>query len=382
VKRLREGLLAGLCALGCVGSNANAPFARNAFTAGDQPPRLSLYTVDWWKNLVPPQTWEYSPREAAKPAISPDGNQIVVLTRDGTVHAFDFNGKELWYFHTGPRFEAGATMTSDTVYVPGGDGVLYALKARTGELLWKYSAGESLATTPVLADGKIYVASAANVLYAVEAASGKWLWQYKRDLPDGFTIQGYSTPLVKGGVVYAGFGDGHLVALDASSGGVKWDKALSSATQFLDVDGGPAFDPDGRLIAASYSDGLYAIDPDTGDITWHTAQAGIAHLLVRGPVAFATGEQGITAYSTSTGQALWSIPLKERAGLEPLWAKGLLLVPDREELLFVNPASGRVELKFDPGKGVSAPVSGQGERVYVLSNLGYLYALDLGGRAG
>ena len=383
MKRLREGLVVLAVALaGCTGSTVNAPFAHNAFTAGEAPPRLTLYSIGWWHGLVPPQLMEYEPREPARPGISPDGKVVVVGTRDGAVHAFGTDGVELWKFKTPNAFLAGPLVTDTAVYVPGGDGLLTALDRSNGKELWHYDASEALATVPVLADGKLLVASAGNTLFAVDQASGKWLWQYRRDLPDGFTVEGVSTPVVRQGTIFEGFADGHLVALELSTGAVKWDKALSSASQFIDVDAGPAFDDQGRLIAASYSDGLYALDPESGTITWRKEKPGISHLTVQGSVAFATGENGVSAFATATGNELWNIPLPDRPGLQPTFTHGLLLVPDREEMLFINPAIGRVVLPFDPGKGVSAPAAVVGSRVYVLSNLGYLYAMDLVGRAG
>lgn len=374
-------LAASLLLGGCVSAGRPLPFAHNPFTATEGPQaQLSLYSIDWWHRLVPPLSYEYAPREFASPSVDVENDRVLVVTRDGEVKAFNHAGAPVWTFKTLNRFEAGPLLQDQIAYVPGGDGTLYALDERTGALKWKYVAGEALGTVPVVTDGKVVVASAADTVYVVDAATGKWDWQYRRDTPEGFTIHGTARPAVRDGVVYAGFSDGHLVALDLATGDVTWDRALSTASQFPDVDTEPLFDDQGSLFAASYSDGLFALDPKTGDVRWHTADSnGISSLLLKGNVIFAAGARGLSAYTSKSGLAVWTLDLGARAGQQPVFARGMLLVPTVQSLDFVNPTTGKIELRFDPGNGVSATPATAGDRAYVLSNNGYLYAMALRG---
>jgi outer membrane protein assembly factor BamB len=62
-------------------------------------------------------------------------------------------------------------------------------------------------------------------------------------------------------------------------------------------------------------------------------------------------------------------------------ASQYLTVPTGGELLFVDMASGKRLLEWDPGRGVTAPATANNGSLYVLSNAGVLYALEvLGGR--
>jgi outer membrane protein assembly factor BamB len=151
--------------------------------------------------------------------------------------------------------------------------------------------------------------------------------------------------------------------------------------QFLDVDTTPIIDASGRLYAASYKDGLYALDSETGAIKWHTTKAGITGLALRRSLLFSSGDQMLGAYLSDSGKQVWSLDLGSRASRRLLIAKGLLIAPTSAALLFVDPVNGRTLSSWNPGKGVTAvPFWAQG-RLYVLSNLGYLYALRLhGGR--
>jgi outer membrane protein assembly factor BamB len=65
-----------------------------------------------------------------------------------------------------------------------------------------------------------------------------------------------------------------------------------------------------------------------------------------------------------------------------LFAHGMLMVPTSQSLLFVDPATGIARVSWNPGKGVTATPIVLENRLYVLSNLGYLYALRLSGRSG
>ncbi|XXF81401.1 PQQ-binding-like beta-propeller repeat protein [Myxococcaceae bacterium GXIMD 01537] len=382
-----KGWVGAVAAAGLLGGCHSVPLHGNPAVQGSaaQAP-LEFFEVDWWTRLVEPTLLEYAPRERATPAYDASTGYVITLTRDGFVRAISTGerpGKVVWSFKTSSRFTAGALVHEGLVFVPGTDGFLYALDARSGELKWKYAANESLATTPVLSDGLLLVVSESDTLFAVNAQSGQWAWQYRRDLPSGFTIHGACTPVSKDGVVYQGFSDGYLVALDMRDGAMKWEKGLASGgTQFLDVDTSPVLDADGHLYVASYHGGLFALDSANGDILWSTAVLGLTSLVGRGPLLYGAGDARVDAYLKETGRLVWSLDLGERAASKPVWAQGMLLVANQRALLFVDPATGRIRVTWNPGEGVTASPRVEGSRVYVLSNNGFLYALRVKGGRG
>jgi hypothetical protein len=60
----------------------------------------------------------------------------------------------------------------------------------------------------------------------------------------------------------------------------------------------------------------------------------------------------------------------------------MLVVPTSHALLFVDPRDGIARVSWNPGKGITATPFGIDSRLYVLSNLGHLYALRLHTRSG
>lgn len=346
-----------------------------------------LYQVDWSIPLVEWKMWDYVPREFAGPSMDLDTGRLITLTRDGYIRSINPDAKVEWQFKTSLPFNAPALVREGVAYVSGGDGYLYALNARTlkkdGEVLWKYKAGEELVTQPVYSNGTLFVMSQSDTLYAVDAKTGKWEWQNRRDQPSGYTVRGAGAPTVTMGVVYQGFSDGTVAALDAKDGTVKWERSLAApGAEFVDVDTQPVVDDSGSVFVASYKDGVYALNGDTGDIQWHTVAHGLTGLIGQGDVLFGTGDGSVVALHARTGQTLWTLDIGETYGRTPTLVKGLLVVPTNKALLFVDPSTGRPRVSWDPGKGISATPLWAEQRLFVLSNLGHLYALELYGRRG
>lgn len=374
---MRRGALLAMALATLGGCAARAPVLNDPFSR-EPAAALAVFSIDYWHPLVETATtMEFVPREFATPAVDPVSGRVVVGTRDGVLRSVDIDGKVRWTVNTPTPFYAGVLIKDGVVYSPGGDGLLRAIKADTGQVLWSYDCGEELVTVPVLAEGRVLVASQSATLYAVDMNDGKWLWQYRRTPPAGFILRGASTPIVRDGVVYLGFSDGHAAALDAKTGAALWDRVLSTGTQFIDVSSTPGFDSAGHLIVASYKDGLFALDAKTGDTVWQTSASGLAYVLVRGRVVFAAGEDRIGAWSSDTGKNIWVTTLPDRAGQQPAFASGMLLVPTGRALLFVDPVSGKILRRFDPGKGVTATPGVYGPDALVLSNLGFVYGLHV-----
>lgn len=357
----------------------------------------AIYEVAWNHSLVKVGLLEYQPSEPATPAIDPDTELVIVGTRDGFVRALSpVDGKTEWEFKTLGKFVAGPTISRGIVYVAGGDGFLYAFRVRTGEKLWAFKAGEELVSSPTITEKAILVASQSETVFSVDIQTGAWIWQYRRDAPSGFSVRGTARPTVGDGRVFMGFADGYVVALNLESGVMEWEKRLSTSggQAFLDVDTTPVLleqvDGSKRLIVASYKDGISSLNPANGDLQWTTAQGGLTALLPRGNVIFATGDGALSAFDATRGKLLWRVDLSDKgskgkgvnSGRSLTMARGYVVVPTANALAFIEPTSGRVRAMWNPGRGVTASPAGvssprYGNRLYVMSNLGTLFALQM-----
>jgi len=357
----------------------------------------NLFSIEWATPLVASSMLEYEPLEFASPWVDAHRGQVYTYTRDGVVRAISAkDGKVVWASKPMGKAFAGVAAEGELVFVPSGDGVLRALHAEDGQEKWAVDMGEEWLTRPVVADGKLLVVSQTDGLFVLEAETGQRLWQYRRKQPTGFSIRGAFLPAVLGSVVFQGFSDGSLLAFSLEEGSILWEKntSPSGGTQFLDLDSGAAFSADGAyLYVASYKDGLFAIDTQTGDFAWNQRLAAATYVALRGDLLLVAGGFGISAYVAEDGMRVWNTPVlpprpptarlrksmtdKANSGMSPAMYSRWLMVPTSGDLGFFDIVSGKPMGYWNPGQGVCATPAVWGDYVYVLSNQGHLYALKM-----
>lgn len=341
------------------------------------PAPLSLYSVAWRLPLL--QANGTSPIEEGGVAVDHDSGLAVCGTRDGWLHAIRRDGTRAWEFRAGGAFPAAPTIDGDTVYAGSSDGRVYALSLVDGKQRWSYDAREEMGTHPAVAGGTVFVMSLQDTLVALDARTGEWKWLHRREargIDRGFTIRGAANALVRGTTVFGAYSDGYVAALEAANGQVRWERSVAPGGDYTDVDG--LWLEGNRLFAAAYSGALLALDADTGAPVWTFHAPLISRVTGSGGLVIAEGATQLHGLTPATGQPVWSVPLHGTAGGAPVLAGKWLLVPAQDGgLRFVEPSTGRTLRAFDGGSGVAGEPGVDGNRIYVLSNGGVLYALDL-----
>jgi outer membrane protein assembly factor BamB len=340
------------------------------------PAPRKLWSVAWHEPFTPGRL-DFRPQEPGGAGVDAAEGRVVVGTRDGWLHALSEDGKLAWEFEARGAFPGAPLVDGDAVYVGSADGRLYALDLATGKERWRYDTREELGTRPAIADGVVVVASLADGVFAVDAATGALRWQRRREPPSGFTIRGAAGVIAGEGLVFAAFSDGSVLAAEPATGRVRWERVVAPAGDQLDVDGLALVK--GRLFAAAYSGAVAALDPATGNLAWQAQVPGATRLAAAGGTVFVITPSGVTALSAGDGATVWTAPLDGAPAGAPALAGQWLLVPaNAGGLRVLEAATGRTLRVFQPGTGVSAEPAVQGGRVYVLSNGGHLFALDLG----
>ncbi len=341
------------------------------------PAPVRLYEVAWKRPFVPMTPLEWKPAERGGVAVDPVTKLAIFGTRDGWLHAVRPDATVAWEFRGDGAF-GPPRVDGDTVYVGSADGRLYAVAIATGQERWRYRAEEDLSTRPAVAHGAVYVASLEDTLFCVDAATGAWKWHHRRETkaPAGFTIFGAASALAGPDAVYAAYSDGFAAALDPATGAARWEKQIAPPDEHLDVDS-TALDG-GRLYAAAYSGAVLAVEAKTGDVVWKAKAPNASRVVVAGGAVVAVTATSVQAFSIADGAAVWSSPLRGSPQGTPVAAGKWILVPSGDQgLRWLEAATGRTLRVFDPGSGVSGSPAVLGARVYVLSNGGDLYALDL-----
>lgn len=138
------------------------------------------------------------------------------------------------------------------------------------EPVWTFQAGElGFEATAAIADGTVYVPDLEGRLYALDLRTGKERWR----IDVGEDVK--SSPLVAGGTVYFGDEAGRVHARDAKTGAERWTFTAGGP-----VSGGLNLGGDGAkacLLAGSYDNSLYCLDPATGKARWQVETAGYVH---------------------------------------------------------------------------------------------------------
>jgi outer membrane protein assembly factor BamB len=340
------------------------------------PAPVALYRVAWHRPLVPVKLLELAPLELGGASADPASGLVVCGTRDGWLHALRPDGTIAWEFKAAGPFVAPPAIDGDTVYAGSADGRVYALAAATGEERWRYDAKEEMGTRPVVARGTVFVSSLQDTLFAIDARTGAWRWHHRREAKSGFTIRGAAGAAVVDGTVYAAYSDGFVAALDAGNGQVRWERQVAPPGDYLDVDGLRV--EGNRLYAAAYSGAVLAVDAESGAPVWSFRAPTASRVAVgEGLVVAVTGDE-VYGLSPLNGKVLWTTPLGGAPGAAPAFVGRWLLVPATQGgLRFLEAASGRTVRVFDPGTGVAGAPGVNGSRVYVLSNSGDLFALDV-----
>jgi outer membrane protein assembly factor BamB len=265
-----------------------------------------------------------------------------------------------------PGASQHVTVAGDLVYVQQGtEGrrTLSALRPADGAVQWTANIGHSIQALTV-ADGVGYmlgsdheVVGMASVLQAFDVRTGAERWSR----PGVLNLSNY--PLLDPTSVYVG-GVGVIWALDRTSGATLWQRALP-----------PDPRPSARALAGGRlvvrgGGGSYGLDPTTGDIVWTlaapdvpyvTSEAAVAgdtlltscngvapafvravkaadgtpvwktsapivpcHVMVSGPVAYATGGATVDALNVADGTVRWRYQLGDTALAEAVAADGLV----------------------------------------------------------
>ena len=334
-----------------------------------------VFQVAWQTSLVQRKFLDFRPQEWAR-AVIVDG-RVLIGSSAGRFQAFDAaSGQTRWSFRTQGAIASTPLVDrpTKTVYVGADDGKLYALDLESGKLRWSYATQGTINAAPALAEGFILFTSSEGRIYALDAASGKWRWQYDREMPEGFTIQGYAGVTVKGTTAFTGFADGTLVALRIFSGDVVCTRSLKGGkSRFVDIDATPALSDD-MLLTASYASGVYAVSLDSGSIRWQYPVEGVTAVSVdQKRVYFTAPEVGVVALDR-TGHLSWRQAMAKGVPSLAVCSGPYLFVTGTESGLFaVDAAHGRLLQYFDPGHGISAAPTVGGGLLSTLTNQGHLY---------
>jgi outer membrane protein assembly factor BamB len=338
---------------------------------------LPVFTLRW-KLPVSGRSDEHKPQEFASAVAYLD--RLFIGSQAGYLYGLSArDGRPLWKRKVGP-VAARPVVDSGRIYLGTAEGAMMCLETLEGDARWRYGTRGPILHEPVLTGETVFFSNEADQVYALDQRTGKFRWQYKGDTPEKFTLRGHAGVAVDGELVFAGFANGTVVALRASTGSVAWMTSLTANEErFVDVDTTPVVVGE-LLFAASSAGGVFGIDKSTGVIRWRAPIKGAGTLTSDGSrIYVVAADEGVHALDLA-GNVVWR--QGTRGGGEPaqpLVTGNYLIYALSDAGVFVSDKrTGRLLQYFDPGLGVSStPTVAPDDSVYILSNGGMLYALNL-----
>jgi outer membrane protein assembly factor BamB len=348
------------------------------------PPPRDPIAATWTRRLYTLEPIAFKPQELGQLKLvtapgGPPGGLLVVPSRDRKVRGLRAaDGGSLWELETGGPNVARPTVIDGDVVFGSMDGNVYRVHQRNGGIAWKAAHGSAVLAEAAIDRGRVYVTGIDNRLTALDAATGERLWFRKRPHVGHFTVTGQAGAAVVGDTVVSGFSDGRLIAFAQSDGATVWDTDLAAGkTDFVDVDTTPVL-AEGRILAASYAVGLFAIDVASGRVHWSVRGKGFGQPAVDAGVVYAPQANGrVLALQLENGEPLWIARLTHEVPLTPAVTSRVLLVAGGEGLFVLDRGSGRFLANYRDYWGFSATPEVGPDAVYAQSASGVLYAFDL-----
>jgi outer membrane protein assembly factor BamB len=344
--------------------------------------------------VLPPSEKErcagWTRRETAGPAFHARLGVVVVGGSDHVVRALDaHDGHVLWERSTNGAIVSRPTIVDDAAFVTTDDARVLKIDVSSGRVRFETSVDAEVTEPVVVDEGMVFVVTGADSTFALDAKSGEAVWVHKHALPRGITLRGRSLPLVADVVVgdqisrrlYVGHADGRLSVLDRETGARIDDLDLSRGDTFGDLDADPLLhriDGAARVVVASQTRGIFAIDPRTNVEAWRNPEPGIVRLANGGaPMIVAAGAGKVLGLDARTGRSRWRFTFAKGAPSRIVVQGGRVHVgSDRGALYVLDLFSGRPLQYAGSGLGIAADVDVEGDMLFYTSTSGAVTALS------
>jgi outer membrane protein assembly factor BamB len=280
--------------------------------------------------------------------------------------------KLLWTFEAGDSVESSAAIVGGTVFAASQKGELVALNLQNGAVYWKFSTGSPVGeSSPAYGSGVVYIGNLDGWLNALNATDGRKLWAFKT----GGEIK--SSPVVVGDRVLIGSYDQNLYCLSTRNGSVLWKTRTDGPVHATPgIADGLAFIAgcDEVFRAIRISDGKEVFSVSSG------AYTGASPALRGGNAYYGTFNNDVLMVSLRDRKIGWRYEHPQRHF--PFYSSAAALadrivVGGRDKMIHCLSLAGKALWTFSTMARVESSPAISGDRAFIGSNDGRLYALNL-----
>ena len=346
------------------------------------PPGEGGFSVRWSRQLT--DRWEarFLPVQLSGAAFDLKRKRVYIGTTEGNMFSFDTEGRRRFFYDAGAQIESHAAVApkSGELYFASVDGAVHALLP-DGTLKWKTKLIGSIRTRPIVTHDALYFVGEHDVVTALAREDGRILWTYDKEPVEEITIAGHAGLLLEDGRLYAAFTDGAVAAMNPADGRLFWEvetaldveRRPGNVPQFLDVDTTPVL-LRGSLYVASFTAGLYALNPVNGSVEWRDAAfQGVTGLAAAGRMlVISSARRGISLMDLRTREVQWEKAPERGAPTPPIVTEtGTVIYGETQgSLLALSLSDGREIARAEGGAGFSATPSVHGSFGGAISNGG------------
>lgn len=339
----------------------------------------------WVVKLKQNSFWNRRPFQFASPAVAED--KVFVGVHRDLFYAVDAKrGKKLWKFNTQGPVHAQARVQDNIVYFADMEGIAYGLDGASGKAKWMTRVGAPVMSAPLVLADRVYVSSLDKTLTCLDRKTGNIFWQVNFGNRDsGFTIKGSSNPTLFGEMILIGYSDGMILAHRLTDGQIVWAKQFGDPfAEFHDVDGEVQFsvpqliaDSETKAYVTSADGQLFAFHPQTGAIFWQAPVGSVNDVALADPYIYVAARGIVYCLQKETGQVLWEQDLDTAEISSPvIYRDWLAVVATKGRIFFLDRNSGDILYRWYVRGGSYADPVAAGNRLYLLSNAGKLYAFQ------
>ncbi len=348
--------------------------------SGAHGPRRVVWARDLTDHgLMPPK----APLETCRPLVLPETRTLVVGSSTGELVATELDRwAPTWRVELGGGIRSEPVVAGDALFVGTDDGKLCKIGLSDGHVRWCQPTKGLVRGRALVSGGRVFFGTEPETFLALDAATGEWLWEKRRYVDAEFTVAGMASPVLAAGAVVVGYADGHLVALQPEDGSVRWELRLGSGDgvrTFPDVDHVVRVG-ERDVIAASFSGGVYRVSATDGHISWHEPEITSVSALTIDPgigILVGTGDGELYALDPDSGSISWRLSIHGGDVGGAISHGPYLVVASRElGLLFFDSSDKTLVARFAPSGGASMVPSRWKDRLFFLSDGGFLYSIE------
>ena len=329
---------------------------------------------------------------------------VFVMDTQGKVSAFGMSdGKLLWEnllsaevggFKEAKNRASGLAVDRNTLFATTGFGGVFAIDTNTGKPKWRKILESPIRIAPTVTDNMLLIQTVDNHIYALNKYNGQELWTFAVAHEDTVMVGGASPAYDKeDNVVIAGFSNGEIVVLNATVGTPLWSSMLISrdkakSTTEINTIGSYPIVENGLIYAISNTDYLAALDMRTGDKMWEKEIGSMQNMLSVGSHLFVISNKNILyAVNKDSGEITWATDIKEYfdeeernanvyAGAPIMINSSILLAFSNGKILKIDASSGLVKAKTNLGMDISNGIIAVKESVVAVSDKAEVIVFD------